>query len=435
MLAGVVSFACNAILDNREGKLAGGAGNADASGIADVGVPEVEASSVKPEGGDARLETGAGGAGGDAASDGPAGSAGIDARVGDAAIDVSGPPPGDAGLDRDAAFEAGGLDGNGEAAPRDAGPDGSSCVTGGPCAAMLVTSAGAEITALTVAAPYLYFLYSTGASTSRVGRVATSGGSFETLSAFDEVLTGLVADSSYLYSRTGNPGSVMVSRMPIIGSAFTPIPGGNTQNDPHGLRINSTLVFYGEAVSMSYVEWLPKVGGTGGFTVGALGISSTEFEVDETFAYVMSSSGISRVPVMGAGADGGVTVVTAADPGEAIGDIALAGDRVVFASSTRVGSALGAGSAASTLDPGAAYALATDASYAFYFRARARGDGGPACANGSDLYAMPIAGGARQRMASELPSDAGACPFAVVQDASAVYWVSADRTTIMKVGK
>jgi hypothetical protein len=294
----------------------------------------------------------------------------------------------------------------------------------------------AQILALTIAAPYLYFLESDG-TTSLVYRISTAGGLPELLSypapAADSnglAFGNILVDGSYVYA--AGAGSSEVSRLSILGGNFATF--GTTIGYGFTLRSTSTLLLVGATLSSNYIESIPKAsGGSATLLVNSLTVSQGEFEVDESFVYLLSStgSGISRVPVVG----GGASNVTAADPGESIADLALGGDQVVFASSTRVGKVLAAGGSASTLDPGAAYGLVSDGTTAFYFHARRVGDAGASCSNGSDLYGVPIAGGAPQHLSNELGNDAGRCAFDGVQDGSAIYWVGGDSKTIKKAGK
>jgi hypothetical protein len=187
-------------------------------------------------------------------------------------------------------------------------------------------------------------------------------------------------------------------------------------------------------LSSDYIQTIPKAtGGSANLILTSLTISYTELEGDDTNVYVLSNSGtaISRIPAVG----GGANTVGAADPGEAIGDLALAGNTVVFASNTRVGKVAAAGGTPSTLDPGAAFAVASDAAAAFYFRAKGPPDGGTTCASGADLYSATVAGGSPVHLASEPGVDAGVCSFGVTLDATSVYWITGDRKAIRKMSK
>jgi len=246
--------------------------------------------------------------------------------------------------------------------------------------------------------------------------LSTGGGTAQELSIpppGDSSLNLIFADGSYIYGASFNYNRI--GRMPAIGGQFSLLTGSNSYN-AKAFRANSTSLFTGYGLSSAAINVFPKAGGTPTPIVDSLTIDTSHFAVDDSFLYFLSSNGtvISRAPVAG----GGATTVAAAAASETVNDLTLAGAQVVFASSTRVGKVAAAGGTAATLDSGSAYALVTDATTAYFFRAKSNS---ATCASGSELFAIPIAGGAPRRIATE---PATSCVRSVVHDASAVYWLT-----------
>ena len=293
------------------------------------------------------------------------------------------------------------------------------CTAGGACAACTPTTIITRTDAaqdLTVGGGLVYFLESSSLVYS-FSTSPTPGGTPTMLSypPPSATLTAIHLDGSYVYGgKIGNGIPATLARMSAVGGPFVEIAGSKTWEGTR-LASNATSVFAGSTLSSNYITVSPKDGNVAALTlVSSPAVDSGHFAVDEAYLYFISASStmISRVPVTG----GGATTVTSADSGETFSDVALSGSRVIVATSKRVATAPAAGGSAVTLDTGAAYAVRADATSAYYFRSN-----GAACASGSELYAMPIAGGNLRRLAVE-PSTA--CVRSVVQDASAVYWLA-----------
>jgi hypothetical protein len=237
-------------------------------------------------------------------------------------------------------------------------------------------------------------------------------------------LTAIHLDGSYVYGgKIGNSTPAPVARMSAIGGPFTEVSGSKTWEGTR-LASNSTSIFAGSMLSSNYITVSPKDGSSGAITlVSSPAVDSAHFAVDDAYLYFISASStvISRVPVTG----GAATTVTSAASGETFNDIAVSGSQLLIASSTRIAKVATAGGSAVTLDSGAAYVVRADASNAYYFRSK-----GTACASGSELYSMPVAGGNLRRLVIEPWTS---CVRSVVHDPGAVYWL-ADKS-IKKMGK
>jgi hypothetical protein len=196
----------------------------------------------------------------------------------------------------------------------------------------------------------------------------------------------IFADGSYIYGASFNYNRV--GRMPLVGGQFSLLTDSNSY-DATAIRANSTSLFTGYGLSSAAINVFPKDGGAPTPIVDSLTIDTSHFTVDDSFLYFLSSNGtvISRAPVTG----GGPTTVTAAAASETIADIALSGDQIVFASNTRVAKVAADGGTAVSLDKTPAYAVVTDATTAYFFRAKGNSSG---CANASDLFSVPVAGAA-----------------------------------------
>jgi hypothetical protein len=107
------------------------------------------------------------------------------------------------------------------------------------------------------------------------------------------------------------------------------------------------------------------------------------------------------------------------ESGEALLDVAVAGERVVFASSIRLGSVpTSAGASSSTISSGAAYRVITDAELAYYVASL---DGSDGCAGGSLFYAVALAGGAPFLLARD---PRPGCVEDFVADSDSLYWLT-----------
>jgi len=273
-----------------------------------------------------------------------------------------------------------------------------------------------NVQSLTIGSQLVYFLEGHSESAPMVYSLATSGGTPQEISVpppGDSSLTLILADGSYIYGASFNYNRV--ARMPIIGGTFSLLADSNSYN-AQAIRANSTSLFTSYGLSSAAINVFPKGGGAPTPIIESLTLNTAHFAVDDSFLYFISAGPvISRAPVTG----GGATTIMAAAASEAtLNDVALSGNQVVFASSTRLGKVAAAGGTAVTLDTGSAYTLVTDATMAYFFRAKGNS---ATCASGSDLFSIPVAGGPLRRLATD---PTASCARSVVHDASAVYWLS-----------
>lgn len=302
------------------------------------------------------------------------------------------------------------------------------CTSGGACGACTpstIITRTDTVQDLTVGGGLVYFLE----QSNLVYSLSTSpaSGATPTMLSYPPPSATLMAihlDGSYVYGGPiGNSTPAPLARMSSVGGPFNEIAGSATWILLH-LASNTKSIFAGATLSSNYITVSPKDGSAASITlVSSPAINAQNFAVDDAFVYFISASStvLSRVPVGG----GGATTVTTADSGETFSDVAVSGSQLVIATSKRVAIVPSAGGSAGTLDTGAAYAVRADATNAYYFRSK-----GSACASGSELYAMPLAGGNLRRLVVE---PATTCVRSVVQDPSAVFWV-ADKS-IKKIAK
>ena len=294
----------------------------------------------------------------------------------------------------------------------------------GSCTPTTLTTRPVAIQALTISSPLLYLLEGGAEDDPEVYSLSTAGGDAQLISVpppGDDSLSTIVADESFIYGASFNYDQV--GRMPTTGGRFTMISGGKTYL-ARRLLTNTTSVFGGGSLSSSFINVFPKAGGATTTLVDSLTIDYIHFAVDDSFLYFISSGYVlNRIAVTGGGTS---RALMASDAGEKLVDVVVAADQAIFASSTRVGKVASTGGNASTLDVGAAYALATDSANAFYFRAK----GGDTCAGGSELFSVPLAGGAPRRLAIE---SSKSCVRSVAEDGSGVYWIADQR--IQKIAK
>lgn len=299
------------------------------------------------------------------------------------------------------------------------------CAAGGACAACAPTTVITRTNAVqdvTVGGGLVYFLE----SSSVVYSLSSAGGATTMLTypVPSATLTSIHVDGSYVYGgKIGNNIPATLARMAAVGGPFNEITGSKTWE---GTRLisNSTGIFAGSALSSNYITVSPKDGSSAAITlVSSPAVDPGHFAVDEAYLYFISASStvISRVPVAG----GGATTVVSADTGETFNDVAVSGSQLLIATSKRVAKVAAAGGSAVTLDTGAAYVIRADATNAYFLRSK-----GTACASGSELYSIPVAGGNLRRLAVEPLTS---CIRSLVHDASNVYWL-ADKS-IQKIAK
>jgi len=299
------------------------------------------------------------------------------------------------------------------------------CTAGGACAACApstVITRTNPVQDVTVGGGLVYFLE----GSSLVYSLPASGGATTMLSypPPSATLTAILLDGSYVYGgKIGNNIPATLARMSAVGGPFNEIANTKTWEGTW-LASNSSSIFAGSSLSSNYITASPKDGSSPAITlVSSPAVSPANFAVDEAYLYFISASGtvISRVPVAG----GGATTVTSADSGETFSGVAVSGAQLVIATSKRVAKVAAAGGSAVTLDSGAAYVVRADATNAYFFRSK-----GTACASGSELYGIPVAGGNLRRLAVE---PWASCVRSVVHDTATVYWL-ADKS-IQKIAK
>ncbi len=291
------------------------------------------------------------------------------------------------------------------------------CCAAGACVACTpatLASRSADVLSLAISGAQLYFLE--GAGGPLVYSLSVMGGTPALLSypAPDDGLSTIVADGAFVYGAKFGNGTL--ARMSTAGGAFNVIAGSQTYEDAR-LLTNTTSVFNGSTLSSGYLRSIPKTGGTVVPILTSPAFNYKRFAVDDSYVYFIGAGGasISRIPVAG----GDPIDVASAGTNEVIGDIVLSGTQVVFASSTRVAQVAAAGGTPVPLSSGAAYPVLADSTTAYFFRAK---NGSATCANGTEIYAMPLAGGgALRRLASEPTTS---CILSVVQDSTALYWLA-----------
>jgi hypothetical protein len=227
-------------------------------------------------------------------------------------------------------------------------------------------------------------------------------------------------DGAYVYCE-----QYFVSRVSILGSTeFLQIDGSPSYVTR--LHTNSTHVFAMWQLTGQYVSRFPKEGGIENRPITTSVNNWVDFDVDEALVFVASPTALASAPVAG----GDPNVMAAADPGETLVRVAVAdAQNILVASDQRLAIGAKAGGALATLSAGAVYLLTSDGNNAYFFRAKP--GGGETCATGSDLYSVPLTGGATRHLAT----DEGGCVSDVQQDATSVYWLPSDVRSILKASK
>jgi hypothetical protein len=396
------------------GTSAGRGGSSPRGG--DAGETGGEAGATAATGGEAdaggaRNEAGRGGRGGSNPSS--AGAGGADARGG------SSGESGSAGSNAGAAGEgdaAAGASGSGNE-PR---PDCTDCTP-------IVLRSLHDVAALAVRSPLLYYVENTdeappAAQATTLRSMSVNGGtpSALTLGPAPDGTHQLVVDAAYVYA-----AEYTISRVPLTGDTTFQVLDGAPNYYPL-LRINDTAVFARWALTGTHITRIPK-DGSDPVTVITNNLNDwVGYDVDADTIFTATKTVVSSVSALG----GTPVIVATSDADEELTEVVAAGaTRLALASNTRVATVPKSGGTPETRADGPAYGLVSDGSHLFYFRPVS--GGGDTCANGSELYAVPIGGGREQHLATE----PGSCVSNVVNDASAVYWVPGDRASIHKAKK
>jgi hypothetical protein len=292
------------------------------------------------------------------------------------------------------------------------------CAAGkcGVCTPTTLATRTASVQALAISSTQLFFLENAGGSL--VYSLPVTGGTAAMLSypPPNDTLSTITADGAYVYAATfSNSIPGLIGRMSTAGGAFTTITGSQTWEGSR-LLTNTASVFSGSTLSSSYLRAIPKAGGTVVPLVSSIAIDYQHYAVDDSFLYFIGANGtvIDRIAVAG----GDPLTVMGADANELIKDVALSGTQLGFASSTRIAKVAAAGGTATPLTTGTAYALLADNNALYFFRAVG---GSTTCASGTDIFAVPLAGGALRRLATETTAS---CISSPAQDASALYWLA-----------
>lgn len=303
---------------------------------------------------------------------------------------------------------------------------------GGVCAVHSLLSNNVGLASLSIDGPFLYFLSEVPGFGYRVERIPRGGGEAQSLSPLGSFEVSLaIADGSTIYGAAvasdffGNTfnGSEL-GAMPILGGDFTRLEGGVISTYVGAVRSNATHFFFASTGSRSYVERLDKLGGTIELVVSSPLISYTEFEVDETFAYILSDADVSRVPVSG----GAVTVLASWGATERVADIALSDGVIALASSSRLATLPVAGGRLVARDSSRAYRVAGTPGAIYYFRAVGAAED---CASGSELMRLSPGDNMVPVLVAREP---GPCVKEMVADDVGVYWIAGDGVTLRNVG-
>lgn len=321
--------------------------------------------------------------------------------------------------------------------PQHCGQCGHDCLgaacTGGVCEP--ATLAEGELTGLTSAPPYLYYV------ADAVYRMPLGGGTAERISSPGGPLPLiLLADGPYLYGELFvDPFTGDLWRMPITGGGFTESDGGflvGRSRRSAALQANAEyIVSLGVPLRSGDLAPLNRFSKTLDaqpqqplLLTQSSTVQRYALQVDGSHAYIVlgsavSPDGVSEVVSVAVDSGERGTVATA-DPGEVLEDIALVGGNLLFASTTRVGRVSAAGGAVITLSSGQAYRLVGDETAAYYFAPAAGGTpsaGADGCARGSELYRVPAFGGPAVHLATErLPG----CIRHLVSDETSLYWLT-----------
>jgi hypothetical protein len=217
--------------------------------------------------------------------------------------------------------------------------------------------------------------------------------------------------------------------MPLGTDQVATIPGSAQSLYIISLTTNTNQVVITSTLSRTYVQAIPKTGGS--FVTLASGPSiSGEVEADDVYVYYRDQAAISRSSVT---MQSTASAVASLDSGEVCNDMILTPDRLLFASSQRVASVAKSGGTVTALAMRSATAVLADAAYAYYFH----GLGADKCSGGIEIYRVPLSGGESVKLATEAASCLAdnCCAFNVMQDASALYWIRADGLAIRRVEK
>lgn len=311
----------------------------------------------------------------------------------------------------------------------------SNMCSAGACAATSIYSytqasgSTAVLGSTAIDPPFVYFQDPAG---SNVQRVTTSGSAPSLVSySAPAGLVALRVDSGYLYALSPpSEANRSVLRMPLSGDSFATIMGSTQGLIVINMTTNTNQVIVSSTLSRNYVQSIAKSGATG-FTLLSSGPSlAFEVEADDSFVYFRDASAILR---SSATSETTPSAVAAFENAEVCRDFALTTDRVIFATSQRVAITAKTGGTVKALANMSGVYVIADAENAYFVH----GLGNDTCSSGTELYRVPLAGGAATRIAVEAASCRGTdcCGGPLMQDGAALYWVRGNGLAIRRVEK
>jgi hypothetical protein len=311
-----------------------------------------------------------------------------------------------------------------------------------PEPALLATG---QFRALTVAAPYLYFVDESAGDElgGTLSRVSTEGGDVEALAEapVPERVVRILADPPYLIGAVMvRPEHVQIWRTPLSGGNFSADEGGEYRSEVRSIAnwgLTSDSLVVAEAAVSHYnsahsIIRFARADASPGEQVATVGSLFGRFAFDDDAVYYEDGAD-AQVDLVRRPFDGSATNIvtsslqTGPDTWDLFRDFVVAGNDLVFVTSERVGRAAITGGATTLLEQSSGYRVLADAEYVYYFTAA-----DSTCTAGSELYRVPIAGGTPVQLFNE---PAAGCVADWVQDDDALYWVKPDGTAIEKLTK
>lgn len=368
-------------------------------------------------GGTAEVGENHAGAGG-STSDGSAGTGAVDGNAGTGADD--GTDGGTAGSSTDDGTAGTGGDGT--------EPDPSDDVVLSPPTQQdnVTTLAEGTFVSLAISGGNLYTL---DRSSDVLARIPTTGGDLEPISSSLELTPGhLIADESHLYAAIWlRPGHTQLWRLPLEGGGFDAELGGVLLGEVPSVAAwavnSSSLVSLEERPTPSTIDRaiFRTDKAEGGVTpVATLGLMfASLFTLDESAAYTMrGGDGIDSDVVRVDLTSGEITTLVKVKQTDLVYALTAANDTLYSASQKRIGRI--ADAKTTTLDTTPGRRLIADEDNVYFFNTN-----GDCTVNGSELYRVPVTGGAAEHLASE-----PGCITDFVRDADGLYWLTAERTLI-----
>lgn len=325
----------------------------------------------------------------------------------------------------------------------DAGASGGMPATGGSasggarqdcpsCAPEVVSDVFEKLRSFTVSGAYAYVVDTSidkegDAYGKKLERVSLESGARSQLTLADLGDSGnqLLVQGSYVYTTLWDSShSSQIGRVPLLsGTNVTALDG--TPSYILALRANSTHVFGIWDLSQMHLTRVPLAGGTSNHPAQTPTHDWIDYEVDDDFAYLLTKSTLARVPVTADDGGGSAELGPSPMQDELFQTLALPSpDLVLIGTNQRLLRVVSFkdGKVAPIASGRSFGEVIADENFAYAFHAK------DSSCTASELYEFDVKGALLPRLLLTAPG----CPQGLGINSSGVYWISEDRTALLR---